>query len=184
SLTEMGDFEPAIVEQMWKPIAGDLLELRTDVDLVLRQTAEGDTSDDGKLSQKLRDCEGSLLSSLDDIGMVVARCGKENGPSTSEVIRFHYALGSLVYFAYLVEKYREVTKEAQKTREGDSEVHHYLRPITGFAHAVAAWWKKPLFADLEGKADLRRRLRFPVRYSIALFCVVLPLSAWAKYSVN
>ncbi|EER06784.1 hypothetical protein Pmar_PMAR013835 [Perkinsus marinus ATCC 50983] len=186
SLTEMGDFEPAVVDQLWKPIAGDLLELRTEVDLVLSRTAEGNTDDDnGKLKQKLGDCEGSLLRSLEDVGMVVAKSGIENGPSTPEVIRFHYAMGSLVYFAYLVEKYREVVvKEGQKAYEGDNEVRSYVRPFISFGRALAGWWEKPFFADLEDKADLRRRLKFPIRYSIALFCVVLPLSAWATYSEN
>ncbi|KAF4675654.1 hypothetical protein FOL47_007426 [Perkinsus chesapeaki] len=185
SLVEIGDFEPAIVEKMWKPIAGDLMELRSNVDLVLRQTAEGNTDEDGQLSQKLRDCEANLLRSLDDIGMNVAsNCDADEAPEASEVVRFHYATGSLVYFAYLVEKYRVATQAMLKAHEGENELYPYLHPFSTAWNAAKAWWKKPLFADLEDKADLRRRLKFPVRYSIALFCVVLPLSAWAKFSEN
>ncbi|KAF4675815.1 hypothetical protein FOL47_007241 [Perkinsus chesapeaki] len=124
------DLEPGIIAYIWKPLATDFSLLRSEVGIVLRKTARGVPEEaDRNLDGRIVHCGELIIDVVSDLNRRAVE-GSIKRPSTTAIVQFYYALGSMMYIAGLAEKYR-VASVAQKREEQQARLDKKNRVLIG-----------------------------------------------------
>ncbi|EER11244.1 hypothetical protein Pmar_PMAR014545 [Perkinsus marinus ATCC 50983] len=106
-----GEFSQAMIDYVWKPFCAEFTHLRIAVSQALRDCANGNAEVGCyDLDDRARRCQSYLLKCIAESNAECAR-GHIEPPSASELLRFHYAVGTMIYVAILTETFRKALIE-------------------------------------------------------------------------
>ncbi|KAF4699000.1 hypothetical protein FOZ62_024363 [Perkinsus olseni] len=186
------ELEPGIIAYVWKPLAADFSVLRSEVGIVLRKTARGVPEEaDRDLNGRIASCEQLMVDVISDVSRKAVE-GSISPLSSTAVVQFYSAVGSILYIAGLTEKYRlaAVAQKEEEERERQEKRDKILSPRAFFDlpssiwKGIVAWIKKPFFYDIKEKSDILRRFIFPLRFSLTLFAIAFSMIVWGMHSEN
>ncbi|KAF4703412.1 hypothetical protein FOZ63_033578, partial [Perkinsus olseni] len=140
------ELEPGIIAYVWKPLAADFSVLRSEVGIVLRKTARGVPEEaDRDLSGRIASCEQLMVDVISEVSRKAVE-GSISPPSSTAVVQFYSAVGSILYIAGLTEKYRlaavaqkeEEERERQEKRDQYSLQSAPQHPVAHVANGAAS----------------------------------------------
>ncbi|KAF4661172.1 hypothetical protein FOL47_006791 [Perkinsus chesapeaki] len=186
-----GEFSEGMIKYVWKPFCADFSNLRITVSQVLRDCANGKAEASSyDLSEQAKHCQEYLLECIAESNAECAR-GHTQFPSAAELLRFHYAVGTMLYVAILTENFRkalveEVIEETKQKKLQSQETAGMatVRISKKIWKAAVNWWKKPFWLDNEGTYSFWDRYQYAIRQQVCYFIIAFPLVIGTAYSNN
>ncbi|KAF4742760.1 hypothetical protein FOZ63_027651 [Perkinsus olseni] len=173
-----GAFTDNMNRLYWDPLAADLLRLRSDVGLVLRDV--GGKAREIDLKAGAREVESHLLE-VDKKAF-----GDVEKVSTEELMRLQFMFGSMMYFAIRAGEFRKGILAEEKQEKSNTVITEVKALPSRFVAFWVNWWRKPLFSSIDGDQSLKSRLKFSLRMSISctIVAVVLVVGGWYNEMVK
>ncbi|KAF4669470.1 hypothetical protein FOL47_002544 [Perkinsus chesapeaki] len=163
-----GDFDEALKELYWKPIAMDVLDLRSQVISTLRACFEGGV--EGTVDE-MKQLRGAIRDVYDHIEWIHKEGQLTSTSSRPEdIARFRFGIESMLYFSSEVEVFcnaiLKMNVEQKEKDRAESFVGICLSPITELISFLKEWWMKPFFIGLDEDPSIWHKLEFPIHSTI------------------
>ncbi|KAF4661959.1 hypothetical protein FOZ61_002831 [Perkinsus olseni] len=178
-----GPFDDTLIDLLWRPLAVDILDLRSEAAVMLRGSFDNNTPatvENDNVGDLSRKCFEKVLKNQ-------LACEELLGSSFSdydELMRFRFGIGNMLYFASEVQAFHDaLTKLRSQWRKKERLpiMELLFGPIYELADFLNDWWKKPFFIGLEEDPSIWHKMKFSVRYTLSITVGSLLLRAGALY---